>query len=81
MVPGLHGNRNGNRALRRDVAVTWRNWKVHFFWQERQDGTQIESLAPFQSAKYPPIPMGTGDPYQSPASQKEWAGVTGRARM
>jgi arylsulfatase len=80
-------------------AVKWRNWKMHFIWQERlgdapQKGVKLfnlyitpqerpdeslntafrhvwvvqaifESLAPFQESlkKYPPIPMGTADPY------------------
>ena len=27
-------------------AVKWRNWKVHFFWQERQDDTPQKLLIP-----------------------------------
>ena len=73
-------------------AVKWRNWKVHFFWQERMDDTPQEradgslnmafrhawvlhaitkALAPFQESlkKYPPIPMGTSDPYTPPTGK------------
>ena len=65
-------------------AVKWRNWKVHFFWQERMDESLnmafrhawvlhaiTKALAPFQESlkKYPPIPMGTSDPY-TPAAGK-----------
>jgi hypothetical protein len=65
-------------------AVKWRNWKVHFFWQEWQDESlktfithawvlhaMFQSLAPFQESlkKYPPIPMGTSDPYTPEVAQ------------
>ena len=87
-------------------AVKWRNWKVHFWWQERMDDTPQKlaipkafdlyktpqerpdeslqtglshgwvlhavfgAITPFQQSlrKYPPIPMGTSDPYQPPAA-------------
>jgi arylsulfatase len=88
-------------------AVKWRNWKVHFYWQERMDDTPqrlvipkmfdlytnpqervdesletaithgwvahavFRSVAQFQESlkKYPPIPMGTQDPYTTAAGR------------
>ena len=95
-------NREGFVAYVADrlSAIKWRNWKVHFFWQEnmydvpqrlpipkvvnlltdmREErdvavhnswaGVPIRRIrAEFQESlkKYPPIPLGTPDPYVPP---------------
>ena len=95
-------NREGFVAFVADrlSAIKWRNWKVHFFWQEnmydvpqrlpipkvvnlltdpREErdvavhnswaGVPIRRIrAEFQESlkKYPPIPLGTPDPYVPP---------------
>jgi hypothetical protein len=49
-------------------AVKWRNWKVHFFWQERQDDTPQKLPVPKLVDLYvtPPRPTGGGSWLRSP---------------
>jgi arylsulfatase A-like enzyme len=99
-----NSNREGFPAYVADrlSAVKWRNWKVHFVWQEsmydvpqtlplpkvinlltdpREEHdvgaknswvgdpvTKIVGEFAASLKKYPPIPMGTPDPYAPPAS-------------
>jgi arylsulfatase len=99
-----HSNREGFPAYVADrlSAVKWRNWKVHFIWQEnmydppvtlplpkvinlltdlkeKRDGELYQGIswviapvtkivAEFSESlkKYPPIKLGTPDPYSPP---------------
>lgn len=48
-------------------GMKWRNYKMHWIWQERM----FDALAKFQASMKldPPVPMGASDPYKPPAAR------------